>query len=92
MCFNSKDNRPQSNTALEQGKSDMKDYYEVLGVSRDAQPYQILTAYNDKLAQVRAFPFAALGGRAEMQMLEPVVIFLSLADRKRPLSGSKSLS
>ena len=32
------------------------DHYGVLGVSRDAQPYQILTAYNNKLAEVRLSP------------------------------------
>ena len=41
-------------TAKESGKpGEMADYYQVLGVSRDAQPYQILTAYNKKLEEVR---------------------------------------
>lgn len=49
----------QNQGPKEQAAGEMQDYYQVLGVSKDAQTYQILTAYNNKLAEVRSASLAA---------------------------------
>ena len=55
----------------------MQDYYQVLGVSKDAQTYQILTAYNNKLAEVRSASLAACVHHYCMYKCAAALSFLS---------------